>query len=208
MQCASCRFENMPGVEACGRCGSPLGLGNLAVDIHPPRAAPWVKRMRRLLPFRSLLHRTREIGKQQLFEDLEDAPLWGVPIEIFIRMLIPGWAHIYFGQFVPGFRFLGIWIVLLVAALVSSYVTLSGISLDQRINEHHLADLWGGLLLWGICVGLAFSVHLASCVSLARLDGLNNREFWSGGGRRLAQILGGLYLLSSWLFFYFLLWNA
>ena len=30
MQCVSCRFENMPGVRACGRCGSPLELKPLA----------------------------------------------------------------------------------------------------------------------------------------------------------------------------------
>src|SRR5919204_650375 len=47
MQCPSCRFQNMPGVEVCGRCGSSLRLATAVVDVHPPRARAWQKRVRR-----------------------------------------------------------------------------------------------------------------------------------------------------------------
>ena len=35
---ATASFENMPGVQTCGRCGASLQLASLAIDVHPPRA--------------------------------------------------------------------------------------------------------------------------------------------------------------------------
>jgi hypothetical protein len=206
MQCASCRFENMPGVGACGRCGSPLGLNTLAIDVHPPRASTWSKRLRRWRrPFSAAYYRAREIGERHWFENMEDAQLLGAPFGILLRMLIPGWAHIHLGHRRRGLLFHGLWLALVVFAVVSFYLALSGIALYQRMNVHQLNDRWGGLSLAGMFLGLAFSVHLASCVSLARLDGVENSEFWRSSGRGLILILAGLYLVSGWLLLYVLL---
>ena len=35
MQCPSCRFENMPGLDSCGRCGTSLGSEH-GHDRHQP----------------------------------------------------------------------------------------------------------------------------------------------------------------------------
>ncbi len=42
MQCVNCGFENMPGVQACVRCGAPLQVAQAkAADFMPPRAGRW-----------------------------------------------------------------------------------------------------------------------------------------------------------------------
>ena len=51
MQCLSCRFENMPGLTVCGRCGSVLDVRGAAIDVHPTRASAG-KRLHRWLPMR------------------------------------------------------------------------------------------------------------------------------------------------------------
>ena len=50
MQCSNCQFQNMPGVQTCGRCGASLQLASLAIDVHPPRASRAAKRWRRWFP--------------------------------------------------------------------------------------------------------------------------------------------------------------
>src|SRR3954452_19475404 len=50
MQCSNCQFENIPGSEACGRCGSSLRVGTLVMDVNPPRAPRWRKSVRQNLP--------------------------------------------------------------------------------------------------------------------------------------------------------------
>ena len=50
MQCPSCEFQNMPGLESCGRCGTSLGLRTAAIDVNPPRASRTAKRLRKVVP--------------------------------------------------------------------------------------------------------------------------------------------------------------
>ena len=64
MQCSSCRFENMPGVDVCGRCGSSLRLATAVLDVHPPRARPWAKRLRRYLPLHAASARLRDVASE------------------------------------------------------------------------------------------------------------------------------------------------
>ena len=56
MQCPSCRFENMPGLESCGRCGTLLSLSTVTIDVNPPRASKASKRLRKAVP-RRLIYR-------------------------------------------------------------------------------------------------------------------------------------------------------
>src|SRR5437773_1641201 len=46
MQCPSCRFENMPGLDSCGRCGTSLSVSTATLDVNPPRASRTMKGMR------------------------------------------------------------------------------------------------------------------------------------------------------------------
>ncbi|MGH7169251.1 MAG: hypothetical protein ACRELG_03105 [Gemmataceae bacterium] len=193
----------MPGVDACGRCGSPLGLQSLAIDVHPPRAAPWTKRLRRWgLPFRSMYNKAQEVGERRFFDDAEGADLLGAPVGILVRLLIPGWAHIHLGQRQRGLLFLGLWLSLLAVAILFFCFTLSGISLYRGgVILREFSNMQGALSLGGIFLGLAFSVHLASCMSVARLGGAESWDSWRPIGLGLIMILAGFYLLGSWLLF-------
>lgn len=181
MQCSSCQFENMPGVEACGRCGSPLGLRTLAIDVHPPRAGSWAKRLRRgWLPFRSAYYDARDAGRDIVRESgLGDAlrielpgSAWGV----FFRALVPGWPQIYLGQRSLGCFFLGCYLGLM-----------------------FLAFLLFGTTMGMFLAGLAFSVHVSSCVSVLHHGGLRGLSYWGGAAMAFLILAVGLYTPAGWL---------
>lgn len=101
MQCPSCRFENMPGVTQCGRCGAHLRLGSVAVaiDVHPPRASQHAKRWRRR--FRTVPSLRTPLA--EMLQNMRRAVLGGweppdVPAAgVIRRMIVPGWPQIYCG---------------------------------------------------------------------------------------------------------------
>src|SRR5262245_20174802 len=131
MQCSSCRFENMPGLDACGRCGSNLRLATAVLDVEPPRATPWQKRLRRWLPWSSvnqLRYAVRD-GKVYAASRLEETGLWIPEPAILFRLLIPGWAHFFTGQRIRGGLFLGIYLVLLGLGILLWGTTAGGILL-------------------------------------------------------------------------------
>jgi hypothetical protein len=110
MQCSSCKFENMPGVSNCGRCGAVLNLSAAPMDVEPPRARPWIKPFRRGIYFftrrrRLPGNRTSDWDKiiHARFEKLyKDRIPWG----LLIRMIVPGWPQFYLGRKLPGMIFL------------------------------------------------------------------------------------------------------
>jgi signal peptidase I len=145
MQCPSCRFENMPGLQTCGRCGTALNLATAAIDVHPPRASKTAKRVRKFVP-RSAIYTARdtaaEVGRivTGSFEDAQ-VPLPEPPL--LARLIVPGWAHIYVGMTLRGRIFLAVYLFL--AAM--------------------------GLLTWGtdmgsLWLGLAMSVHASSALDV------------------------------------------
>jgi hypothetical protein len=143
MQCSNCHFENMPGVDACGRCGASLRLAAADIDVHPPRASRRAKVWRRAIPrqgfwaYRWNLFLTR-------VTDLYGAPkLPRSEPAAMVRMLVPGWAQIYIGSVQRGRLFLILYVVFLLLGLV------------------HLGTFLGSVLL-----GLALSVHLSSIVDV------------------------------------------
>jgi signal peptidase I len=146
MQCPSCRFENMPGLETCGRCGTSLALAAAAIDVHPPRASRAAKRVRQAVP-RRLLYRARdaaiEARRAVAGSIVEDSRIPLPEPGILPRLIVPGWAHLYTGQRVRGWFFLG------------SYLPLLLIGLTR----------WG-TDLGSIAAGLAFSVHASSVVDI------------------------------------------
>jgi hypothetical protein len=196
----------MPGIEVCGRCGSPLGLRTLAIDVHPPRAAPRTKQWRRRWsPFRSLYYKAREAGRSRWFENLEAAVIHGLPMGILIRMILPGWAHIHLGRRTRGLLFLLPWSGLLALSLLFIYLTLNSVPIPQYgggVTLRTFGNMREGLSLGGMFLGLAFSVHFASCLSLARLQGMQTGEFFRTIGIWLIAVLAVLYLLIDMFFYY------
>lgn len=207
MQCASCQFENMPGIEACGRCGSPLGLRTLAIDVHPPRAGHRAKQWRRRWsPFQSLYYKAREAGRTRWLDNLEAGVFHDLPIGILIRAIVPGWAHIHRGRRTRGLLFLFLWLGSLALSLLFIYVALNTVPISRYgggVTLRTFGNMRGGLSLCGMFLGLAFSVHFASCLSLARLQGMETGEFFHTIGKWLIVALAVLYPLIG-VFFYYL----
>ncbi|MGP0067801.1 MAG: S26 family signal peptidase [Isosphaeraceae bacterium] len=146
MQCPSCRFENMPGLESCGRCGTLLSLGSIAIDVNPPRASRASKRLRKAVP-RHLIYRVRDLASEArrviTRSTVEDSRIPLPEPEILARLIVPGWAHIHSGLVIRGRFFLAAYLPLLLLGLAR----------------------WG-TGLGSMLLGLAFSVHAASVVDI------------------------------------------
>jgi signal peptidase I len=149
MQCPSCEFYNMPGATACGRCGTTLAANSIAVDVHPPRAGAAAKRIRRWIPspwaygLRDEFHRTARQSRQAMVA-------WGFaapPPGTVVRMPVPGWALGHVGRPRTGQLFAGAFVALLIPAIA-----------------------FHGAMLGSLAMGLAFGVHVSSCLSVMRLN--------------------------------------
>lgn len=91
MQCSRCKFENMPGLTTCMRCGSILTAPQGLVSVDPPRMARWKG------PFRRL---ARGLRGSRVFSPLQNVrvPGWLVlfsNMALFgiILSIVPGLAH-------------------------------------------------------------------------------------------------------------------
>ena len=147
MQCSSCGFECIPGSENCGRCGSSLRVGTLVMDVQPPRAGKFSKRLRRVLPARRAMYVLRDgfdnspivkgaaAIRRSSAELYGDRPAWG----LVWRLIVPGWSHFHAGQRIRGHVYLWSFVALLLPGLLLMGTT------------------WGSVLL-----GLAFSVHASA----------------------------------------------
>jgi signal peptidase I len=151
MQCPSCRFENMPGLGSCGRCGTSLTLGTATIDVHPPRASRGARRVRRVVPTH-LFYRARDAaaGARRAVAGsiLEDSRIPLPEPGIFPRLIVPGWAHIHSGLRIRGWFFLGAYLPLLVFGLAR----------------------WG-TFFGSVALGLAFSVHASSVMDILMRQG-------------------------------------
>jgi hypothetical protein len=137
----------MPGVPACGRCGTSLRLATAVMDVHPPRASLWRKKLRGILPAR--IARARVPDSRRYLQERAGLLAWRnlrLPLpdrRLLGRMLVPGWAHYASGQPNRGRLFLG------------SYAALLG-----------LGCLFVGTTLGAILLGLAMSVHASSALEI------------------------------------------
>jgi hypothetical protein len=144
MQCVSCRFENIPGVESCGRCGSALLPGRVVVDVQPPRATALQKRLRQFFPFRWARASLRNTTGMAMAAARPVAEAHGVtlpPASVLIRLAVPGLAHFYTGEAFAGRCILGVYVPLML-----------------------LAALFFGTRFGGVLLGLAISVHCAGAL--------------------------------------------
>jgi type IV secretory pathway protease TraF len=149
MQCRNCRFQNMPGSDVCGRCGTSLGLATAVMDVHPPRAGRLAKRFRRVLPrgrayyeARHALIQTRNGAAAAARRVAPDVPRLP-PAPVCLRLVIPGWSHFYLGQRWRGRFALWGWLIFLVPGL-----------------------FWFGTTAGSILLGLAFSVHSSAALDI------------------------------------------
>src|SRR5579872_5272483 len=175
MQCANCRFENMPGVDACGRCGASLQMATATLNVHPPRAGKWVKRLRKWDLWRhsfrlwhALTGNVPRLGGTY-YANVSERPL-------LLRLAVPGWAQIYCERTLLGWFLLGLY------ALLLAFATL------------FIGTQFGSVLL-----GLALACHAASIVDIVNAvdDGLVRRvSLFVGFLFGVAMIV---YLPAGWL---------
>jgi signal peptidase I len=146
MQCPSCRFENMPGLDSCGRCGTALGLSTATIDVNPPRASKTAKRVRKMVP-RRLIYQARDVAaeaRRVVSGSIVDDSRVPLPTpDVLSRLVVPGWAHIHLGMPARGQVFLLAYLPLLLFGL-----------------------LYWGTGMGGILLGLAFSVHTSSVTDI------------------------------------------
>jgi signal peptidase I len=134
MQCANCRFENMPGLQMCGRCGASLQLAALAIDVHPPRASAWAKRSRRVLPPGRLGIRRRLGVFAQGLTGLRITDVPAAPV--LLRMVVPGWPQAHLGHERRGRWFLGTYLGCLVPGLLMAGSPLGSVLLGLAVATH------------------------------------------------------------------------
>ncbi len=157
MQCVNCFFENLPGLERCGRCGASLRLCDSAVDVHPPRApnSSWIGgRVLRRLRW-SMRRRIHRIGEAVA---LETAPMSSLVLPdrsafaLLVRCIVPGWPQRFAGQRVRGRVMWVLYLATLVAAV-----------------------LFAGTPTGGWLLGIALACHFASVVDAVAALGDNLR---------------------------------
>lgn len=167
MQCVSCRFENTPDSVNCCRCGTHLSLRDTAVDVHPPRARRWRKRVDELMPGTGFRRGWRAFAGQ--FGGDPSDVLGASPWSLLWRSVVPGWAHFYLGQKVRGRVFLGLFLFFLACGLLQF-----------------------GTLLGNVLLGLAMSVHASAVLDILQQEQRGDRL---GRVVRAVLVLAVLFLL-------------
>jgi signal peptidase I len=140
MQCVNCHFENMPGLDHCGRCGASLQIATAVIDVHPPRARD--RRYLRL-PFELLWSRISRAASAAISAGFDSPRVDCPPALVIARLIIPGWPQLYLGQKIRGWFFLTSYFGLLIAGL-----------------------LFLGTGFGSIFLGLAVAVHASSVIDL------------------------------------------
>lgn len=139
MQCVNCKFNNMPGTQACARCGSSLTLSTSAIDVHPPRAGSIMLLMRRLLPIHLLYYSVRD---RHATASRASMPLLETHLPekaLLARLIVPGWAQLHLGERWQGRMLLFIWLALLVLGLLNFGTSGGSILLGLSFSVHSFA---------------------------------------------------------------------
>ena len=152
MQCSNCQFQNIPGVQACGRCGASLQLASSAIDVHPPRASRAAKWRRRWFPITRYWNRFRAA---RVFAGIRISG-WPADLQrpgVLLRMIVPGWAQRCIGRSVRARWMFGCYLGLLLSAL-----------------------LFIGTALGWLLLGLALSLHAASILDIVATSVVDFRQ--------------------------------
>ena len=135
----------MPGVQACGRCGTSLQLGALAISVYPPRASAWAKWWRRRFwsPRVNWGRVAEAFDNLLLGRGVRRYPNW----RLIVRAVAPGWPHLYQGKRLRGWTFLG-----------------------TSLGLEFLAVATLGTALGSIFLGLAVAAHASSVLDLVIIE--------------------------------------
>ena len=178
MQCANCRFENMPGSADCARCGTSMKLATMTIDVHPPRAPKWLKpahrAVRRGAGLRFHLRDAMKNYRATAIAESKIAPSF--TREVALRLIVPGWAQFYLRRRGRGYVFM----------------TAAGIALL-------FALVFVGTTLGNLALGMLFSMHSASVSDAVLAPGSNVRESIFAGLMVYAVLGGIVYLPGIWL---------
>ena len=164
MQCLSCRFENMPGLTACGRCGSVLDVRGAAIDVHPVRASRRAKRLRRWLPTRRYFQardKTQELLDRTAGSIIQDLSIPLPEPQIAARLLVPGLAHIHAGLPIRGRIFMGVYLALLGFGLLFWGTQMGAIAIGFAFGLAVTFAFAGGLATPTLSVVLESAAWLA-----------------------------------------------
>jgi signal peptidase I len=136
MQCVACGFENLPGLERCARCGSPLDLDAIAVE--PPRAST--------LRLGTRAARVRNTVGRHVRTSLPSlAPVgrwlrYRMPADISMRglcwSLLPGGGPLATGRPRLGWVLIAAWCVCLLAALLMVGTATGWFLLGLAVSVH------------------------------------------------------------------------
>jgi hypothetical protein len=135
MQCSNCQFQNIPGVQACGRCGASLQLASSAIDVHPPRASRAAKWWRRWFPITRYWNRFRAAG---VFARVRISG-WPTDLQrpgVLLRMIVPGWAQRCTGRTVRARWMFGCYLGLLLSGLLFIGTALGWLLLGLAVSFH------------------------------------------------------------------------
>jgi signal peptidase I len=148
----------MPGVASCGRCGATLVAAPAAIDVHPPRARPAIKRLRSRFYFFYRMRRPFPRLEENIRRQFDALYQDRLPLGVFLRMPIPGWPQFYLGRSQLGKIFLG------------TYLSMLSIAL-----------FWAGTTFGGMAMGVAIACHASSIlnVTIARNSDISSRFFYS-----------------------------
>jgi hypothetical protein len=133
MQCVNCHFENMPGLDHCGRCGTSLRIATAVIDVHPPRA-----RDRRPLriPLELFGSRIRRAASAALSAGLDSRRVGRPPELIVARMIVPGWPQLYLGRKLRGWLLLTSFFGFLITGLLFLGTGFGSIFLGVAVAVH------------------------------------------------------------------------
>lgn len=139
MQCVSCEFENMPGSSNCARCGTSLMLATAAVNVSPPRAGAWSRRLPQMWRLRCMWFQLTQALTAGPFAVAGHLGAADLHVATLARSIIPGWVQLRRRDVLRGRLFLSGYVVLLLLSL-----------------------LFAGTVSGSTCLGLSFALHAAS----------------------------------------------
>jgi hypothetical protein len=154
----------MPGSGRCARCGSSLALATAVIDVNPPRAGRYARRMPRFWGLKQAWGNLTLSAGQPFAEYFARYDDTNFDLSTMVRLVVPGWATWYRGNHGRALLFFAAYFGLLLPAIV-----LLGTGL-------------GSLLL-----GLAFGVHVASVVDamVGRFAEFSDHPFFQSGAQQL-----------------------
>jgi hypothetical protein len=155
-----------------------LRLATAVIDVHPPRAQPWVKRLRRVLPMRRRLgpRPAAPAATSHVALVIRRLRLPVIDWQILVRCVVPGWAHFYTGLAQRGRIFL------------CTYLASLGLGL-----------LFLGTTLGSIFLGLMFAAHASSVLDILLHCPGGHPSRVATTFLVMAVLVGVLYLPTGWL---------